>query len=100
MKNISKALIIILVTILISSTQVSSISVLDNIETKLESLSEVSFRSNIFDRLFSFFGKPIIPFPKIPHAFGNYSLLLILIEFDGVPHYPSHNIEYFENSIS
>ena len=43
-----------------------------------------------------FFNNRLIPFPDIKPALGERPLLLILIEFSDVPHYPKHDIHYFD----
>lgn len=39
----------------------------------------------------------LVPFPKIPKVEGERPLLLILIEFSNVPHYPLHEYDYFDH---
>lgn len=99
MKNVKILIVLTIFSIVISSTNVSSLSVLTSVKEKIGINSENHDRLPIFERIFALFRNPLIPFPEIKPAIGNYPLLLILIEFDGVPHYPSHDIHYFDDML-
>jgi len=53
-------------------------------------------KSFLFRRLSLLFSNQILPFPTISKALGECPLLLLLVEFSDVSHYPEHDIEYFE----
>ena len=99
MKTCRKLIIALAISTILISTSTNSTFALKNCNV-IDNLSTNStICAGLLNRIFSFFNNKIIPFPDIPKALGERPLLLILIEFSDVPHYPHHDHNYFYNIV-
>jgi len=94
MKKIKILFTILTINILITSTSAISSFTAKEIQTDEHPGINILIKDSLINKIKY---PNLLPFPEIPGAVGERPLLLILIEFSNVPHYPLHERDYFDS---